>query len=232
MGLTIHYTVKFDGTAKQLQKKLERIRQSCLDLPFEEVGEKIETVNITRDIIETWDRLQEMLTHPNNSQDNIAKRDMIMEKLGVTSWRMVELGESRQEGNRYWKEVRPTTMVSLYLWPGEGCESSELNFQRIRGKFVCESFCKTQYSEQFVNCHLLVIQLLDMLKAEGFDVDVYDEGEYWETRDMKVLAKSINEFTALLSDVAGGLQAAAQQNGMILEATIEKCQNYMKVDEN
>jgi len=45
MGLTIHYTIEFKGTAKQLQKKLEKVRQACRDLPFEEVGEKVETVN-------------------------------------------------------------------------------------------------------------------------------------------------------------------------------------------
>ena len=117
MGLTIHYTVEFDGTAKQLQRKLEKIRQHCRDLPFEEVRE-VETVKITKDIIKIWNFLQEMIAHPNNSIDNMALRDLIMEKLGVTTWRMVELGEWKQEENRYWKVVKPTTMVSLSLWPG------------------------------------------------------------------------------------------------------------------
>ena len=92
-------------------------------------------------------------------------------------------------------------MISLYLWPGEGCESSELNFQKRKRKSVCSSFCKTQYAEQFVKCHLLVVQLLDMLKAEGFEVDVSDEGHYWQTRDLKVLAKNINDYTSLISSV-------------------------------
>jgi hypothetical protein len=231
MGLTIHYTVEFDGTKKQLQKKLEKIQQTCRDLPFEEVRE-VETVRITKDIIKIWNFLQEMITYPNNSIDNMAMRDLIMEKLGVSTWKMVELGEWKQECNARWKVTRPTTMVSLYLWPGEGCESLEFNFQRINGKFVCKSCCKTQYAEQFVKCHLLVIQLLDMLKAEGFDVDVYDEGGFWETRDIKVLAKNINESTALISAVLGGLKSAVADRGIVVEAPIEKSQNYMKVDED
>lgn len=231
MGLTIHYTIEFNGTAKQLQTKLERIRQVCMDLPFEEVGEKVETVRITRDTIKIWDWLQEKLSH-HKGIDNLAMRDLIMEKLGVTTWRMVELGEWKKEGNRHRRVVKPTTMVSLHLLPGEGCESAEFNFQRIRGKFRCKSLCKTQYAEEFVKCHLLVVQVLDMLKAEGFEVDVYDEGEYWQTRDMKVLAKNINESTAAISSVLGSLQSAAKEKGMVVEAPIEKCQNYMKVDES
>jgi hypothetical protein len=224
MGLTIHYTIKFDGTTKQLQRKLEKIRHACCDLPFEEVGE-VETLKITQKIIDLWNYYQ---TSENTTRED---RDTAMEKLGITPWQMVELGEWKEEGNSHWKVVKPTTMVSLFLWPGEGCESAELNFQRIRGKFRCKSFCKTQYAEEFVKCHLLVIQLLDMLKAEGFDVDCYDEGHYWDTRDIKVLAKNINESTALISAVLGGLKSAAEQQGIVIEAPIVNSKNYMKVDE-
>jgi len=234
MGLTIHYNIEFNGTAKQLQAKLEKIRQACLDLPFEEVGEKVKTAKITRDIVKVWDWLQEMLSYPNNSDKNIAMRDLIMEKLGVTPWEMVELGEWKQEegSRRHRKIIKPTTLVSLRLWPGKGCESADLNFQKRNGKFVCDSFCKTQYAENFVQCHLLVIQLLDLLKAENFImVDIYDEGEYWETKDIKILAKNINESTAMISSILGGLQSIAKEKGMTVEAPIEKCQNYIKVDE-
>lgn len=229
MGLTIHYTVEFKGTTKQLQKKLEKIRQACRDLPFEEVGE-VQTVRITRDMIKIWEWLQHRLSHPNNTQDDIEMRNLIMEQMGVTAWKMVELGEWQQEDNRYWKVVKPTTMVSLFIWPGEGCESAELNFQRIRGKFRCKSFCKTQYAEEFARCHLLVVKLLDILKAEGFTVDCYDEGGYYDTRDMKVLAKNINESTAMIAGILGGLKSAVEDRGMVVGSPIEKCKNIMRVD--
>ena len=162
MGLTLHYTIEFTGTAKQLHAKLEKIRQACSDLPFEKVGE-VKSVRITRDIVKVWDWLQAMLSYPNNSDKNIAMRDLIMEKLGVTPWEMVELGEWKQEegSRRHRKVIKPTTMVSLSLLPGKGCESADLNFQKRNGKFVCDSFCKTQYAEHFAQCHLLIIRLLD-----------------------------------------------------------------------
>jgi len=229
MGLTIHYTIEFNGTSKQLRKKLEKIRQACRDLPFEEVGEKVETVRITKALIDLWGYYQESCYE---GRTTVEQRDEHFAGLGIDPWQMVELGEWRQDGTTYWKEVKPTTMVSLPLWPGEGCESSDLYFQRIRGKLRCRSYCKTQYAEDFVRCHLLVVKLLDMLKAEGFDVVCHDEGGYYETRDLKVLAKNINEFTTTIAGLLGDLKSAAKENGMVVEAPIETCQNYMKVDED
>jgi len=232
MGLTINWNIEFNGTAKQLHAKLEKIRQKCMDLPFEDVDE-VETITITQKMIDTYDNLQKKYTYPNNTDENLAKRDKELEKLGISTWRMIEAGEVMHEEGGIRRETKPTTMVSLYLWPGKGCESSELNFCKRGEKFVCKSFCKTQYAEHFVQCHLLVIQLLDLLKAEDFIMEnVHDEGGFWETKDISVLAKNINESTAMISSILGGLQSAAKKAGMTVEAPITESQNYLKVDEN
>ena len=233
MGLTIHYTVEFQGTARQLQTKLEQIRIACLDLPFEEVGQ-IKCVKITRNHIKIFKWLQVMLSHPNNGRDNLKMRDLIMDMLGVQTWQMIELGIWRHEGNRSRQEHKPTTIISLPLWPGEGCESCDLNFYK-RGKvFVCSSFCKTQYATRFVDCHLLVIKLLDMLQETDFKLDVSDEGDYWETRDLEVLAKNINDYTVLLGDVFDSLKQSCNESGQDLsvESQIEHCKNLVVVHKN
>jgi len=225
MGLTINWEVEFNGTIKQLQEKLEKIRQKCMDLPFKVVGKEVQIVKITQKVIDTWNELQKKYFYPNNTDENLAKRDKEMEKLGVTTWQMVEAQ------NR--KGLKPIVMVSLSLLPGDGCESANLNFLKEGRKFVCYSGCKTQYAEYFMQCHLLIIRLLDMLKEEGFTiVFVNDDGDYWETRDVEILAKNINEETAMLGNVLGGLQQLAKETGMTIEAPIEKCKNYIKVDEN
>ena len=218
MGLTIHYTIEFEGTTKQLQGELEEVRRICLDLPFQNVGERVNSVNITEEIIQIYERLSKKVNYPNNSKENLAMRDSILKELGTSTSQMVELGEGK-----------PTTIVSLDLWPGEGCESMDLCFQRRDGKYVCESFCKTQYSEDFVQCHLLVIKLLDILKEKGFEVEVVDEGEYWETRDMKVLAKNLNESTSAILAIGGLIKSGAKLAGMTVESAVDGCQNYMKV---
>ena len=73
---------------------------------------------------------------------------------------------------------------------------------------------------------------MDILKEEDFEVNVSDEGDYWETRDLKALGKSINEYTSLISSVFGSLQSFAEQNDMTIEAPIETSKNYIKVDED
>ena len=105
----------------------------------------------------------------------------------------------------------------------------DLCFQRRDGKYVCESFCKTQYAEEFVQCHLLIIKLLDILKEKGFEVEVVDEGGYWETRDMKVLAKNLNESTSSILAIGDMIKSGAQKLGMTVESAIDDCQNFMKV---
>ena len=230
MGLTIHYTVEFQGTARQLQTKLEQIKSACLDLPFEEAGE-IKCVKITRNHIEIFKWLQAMLSHPNNGRDNLKMRDLIMDMLGVQTWQMMELGIWHHEGNRSRQEYKPTEIVSLALWPGEGCESCDLNFYK-RGKvFVCHGFCKTQYATRFVDCHLLVIKLLDMLQETGFKLDVRDEGNYWETRDLSVLGKDINDYTVLLGGVFDSLKqvCSKSEQNLSVESPIEHCKNLVVV---
>lgn len=230
MGLTINYTIEFQGTARQLQTKLEQIKSACLDLSFEEVGE-VKCVKITRNHIKIFEWLQVMLSYPNNERDNLKMRDLIMDMLGVQTWQMIELGIWHHEGNQSRQEHKPTTIVSLALWPGEGCESCDLNFYK-RGKvFVCHSFCKTQYATHFVDCHLIVIKLLDMVQAAGFKVDVSDEGSYWETRDLSVLGKNINDYTALISGVFDSLKQSCSESeqNLSVQSQIEHCKNLVVV---
>ena len=208
MGLTVHYTIKFDGTQKELVRKLNSIRSKCLDLPFQEVGE-VKAVKITQNIINEFNSWQRNTNYPNNSEENLKQRDMALEKLGVSTWIMVEAGIFRQDENSCWRELKPTSSVFLFIWPGKGSESCDLNFYKRGKKFVAKSFCKTQYALDFKHCHLLVIKLLDMLKnEEGFDVEVHDEGKYWETRDMKVLAKELGDYRILVEKIGGQLKAA------------------------
>ena len=226
MGLTIHYDISFTGTQKQLIEKLTKIRSACMDLPFQEVG-KIKSVKITKNHIKVFNWLQNITKYPNNSEENLKMRNLIMEMLGTNAWEMVQLGEWKKEDNRHWKEQRPTTLVSLPLWPGEGCENSDIYFEKRNKKWICSSFCKTQYATEFVKCHLLVITLFDMFKKEGFEVEISDEGNYWETRDLKVLAKNINDYTALISGIAESMK---NNFGGNVIAPIDICKNYMDVE--
>ena len=219
MGLTIHYTIRFDGSKQELVSKLQAVRQKCLDLPFENVS-TVDQKEITPQAIKTWD------TYQFNRDFTTEQRDAAIAEHGLDAWDIISASDYNAKPH-----LQPCSLVSLGLWPGKGCESSDLGFnKRPRQKYWrCSSFCKTQYADHFVRCHLLVVQLMDIIKGiDGFTVEVTDEGEYWETRSIETLAKNINESTAMIKGVLGALQAN-MGNGMTIEANIDKSENYINI---
>ena len=54
---------------------------------------------------------------------------------------------------------------------------------------------------------------------------------FWETRDYKILAENINDYTNLLNSISGQLKKAVKGIDMSFKAEIDKCQNFMKVKE-
>jgi len=81
--------------------------------------------------------------------------------------------------------------------------------------FQWEGFCKTHYAvnhglANFLRAHLLVCDMMDAAKNIGLEVDVQDEGEYYNDpkRDVDRLAKEIGGQAAMVSAFAGALKDA------------------------
>jgi len=222
MGLTIHYKMRFKGSKEELAKALERVRQKCLDLPFEEVGE-VETTEITQTMIDDWNETQQSGNFPNYTADDWKKIDAFREKWDVDTWTMIQ---ATKDGNDKAKEN-----VRFLVCPGEGSETCELSFFKTRRAqyFRCSGFCKTQYATHFVRCHLALVKMIDACKEEGIDVyDVDDEGNYYETRDLQKLAESLNKSTGVIKSVGSLLRDNFP--GYIIMSNIDECENYMKVN--
>jgi len=217
MGLTINYDITFSGNRKDLQQKLEKIRQKCLDLPFYEVGE-VETKKITQEAINVFHQLQAESFYPNNTTENLKRRDDILRaRFNLDVWDFLAVNN------------KPSIIVDLFLLAGTGCEGTSLIFVRRGNKYKCSGFTKTQYAEKFVGSHFLIIHLFDMIKEmEEFKVDVRDEGEYWETRDLRILAKNINDYTGMLKSISGVLKDQDIQ----AESNIDKSENYIKINKD
>jgi len=113
---------------------------------------------------------------------------------------------------------------------GEGCDWFDIQIGRIGNskKWRGGSFTKTQYAEDFVHSHLAVIKMLDLCKEAGILKSVSDEGNFWKTRDLKVLADEINNYTLLIKSFFGLLQKAVNEP-FRLESQIERSENYMDV---
>jgi hypothetical protein len=115
--------------------------------------------------------------------------------------------------------VDPLQVTMFRMWPGANCEEANIGFATFpttidnRGDTVktkltglrWHSFCKTTYADDFLKCHLMVIAMLDWLDDNGVKVTVSDEGDYWETRNLKALASGHGDDLSMLAAFAGAL---------------------------
>jgi hypothetical protein len=93
---------------------------------------------------------------------------------------------------------------------------------------VWSSFCKTQYANapelggwaNFQRAHLSVVAVLEHMQQIGFRVRVSDEGDFWEGRDLAVLARNIGEYDAMIAGMAGIFKDAAEAKGQGVESPI------------
>jgi len=126
MGLTIHYglTANTRSKAKAL-KMIQALRQRCLDLPFETVGDILDLSGPECD----WtkrdkdDPLRWFLIQSDTSVDYVWKRTWDAKK-GLSTMRAVKPGEN--DPSRYSMGVLPLHVIGFTAWPGEGCEQSNV----------------------------------------------------------------------------------------------------------
>ena len=221
MGLTINYDISFKGTAEELLEKIETIRQKCLDLPFEQVT-KIEHILYGEKEYKCYRDIENRLMYPNNTKDNMQKASNLYNSMGIDREVLINYDVYHKS-----KKFRPFSFVKWGVWAGKGCEGTDFNFFKKKTWWKCHSFTKTQYAEQFVKCHLLVIKVLDFFKEQGFVVKVDDEGHYWEKRDFDTLSKEINDYTTMIKSLFGDFSVAAKKEGMTVESPIIEAENYI-----
>lgn len=175
MGLTIHWDLEFKGTDEEALEKLRALGEVAEKLPLGEVAGPAEL-----------------------DFDNFTKAYKAgKEYEGWKRWASIQGGFC--DGKRIEKAF------CLHMWPGEGCEPMNVGLRRLDNSlnWNWHSFCKTQYAEEFVKCHLLVIRILDECKRLGILKGVSDEGNYWQTRDLSKLADNINESTKMIEGLLG-----------------------------
>lgn len=198
MGLTVHYDLKFRGTETEVQNKLKDLRICALQLPFAKVNGPA------------------LLDYGKWTSEKYHAEK------GYGDWRD---WASIQGMNYEKRKADGPKAFCLNLWPGPGCESMNIGLRQFDNLNLWgwHSFCKTQYAEEFVKCHLLVIRMLDECKKIGILKEVGDEGKYWETRDIKVLGGNINEYTEVLQ----GLSKKLSKTEFQIEAPITERANKM-----
>jgi hypothetical protein len=215
MGLTIHYQLAATGDEAHARKLVQQLRQAALDLPFAHIGEIVEFRG------DQCDWKQRANDDPHRWLLIQAHTDIA---LAVTP-------AERRRGVRREIEVLPQHVIAFETKPGKGCEPANFGLCKFPGEvshpqlgklrtklkgWSWDSFCKTHYASDprygglpnFLRCHLGVVALLDQAQSLGVLRKVSDEGELWETRSLERLTKEIDEQSAMLAGLLGGLKDA------------------------
>ncbi|MCI0640165.1 MAG: hypothetical protein L0Y72_24460 [Gemmataceae bacterium] len=226
MGLTIHYQLKTSLTkAADIHKLVAELRQFAQDLPFQEVEELVE------------------FRGKEASFDDSSPND-------PHRWLKVQAGRYVDEGE-FSYQVEPTHIIAFSAYPGEGCEQANFGFCTYPDSIAMpstrrrlptnltgwswRSFCKTQYAscpdfggvENFLRCHVTVIKLLDFAAKSGLiQVEVQDEGDYWQKRDLAELAREVCQWNENIAAMSGVFKDAAEAMGVKLESAIAGFANF------
>jgi hypothetical protein len=210
MGLTIHYRLRSTTRSPTRARELvRRLRSRALDLPFERVD----------DIIELQDTECDFQEH----DDKYPYRWLLIQTRQLVP-------DPRDEGCRH--SVNPLHVVAFSTWPGNGCEEANFGLCRypatievgrwarrtIRtnlGPWCWGSFCKTQYASNpdcggvpnFFRCHLSVVAMLDHAQSLGILDEAYDEGDYWQKRDVPALAREVGEWNDCIAQQVAELRS-------------------------
>jgi len=251
MGLTVHYRFEFKGRKTELVNKLRWLKECFDDLPVKLVGDVVE---IKRASLEKGygkyggERFARnalgfmmMLGHFERSGPEKAMNDIIEH---IKGWANVgalfsrekrRLHSLRRRVEKAWQRRQDRVVGSgnglwLMVDPGAGCEHFAVALGRLGNGKVWRGlrFTKTQYAEHFVDAHLTVITMLDLCKEAGILKSVNDEGHYWETRNIDVLAKNINASTEMIRMMSAAFDKIARTKGWQTSSAIDRSANYVR----
>lgn len=214
MGLTIHFDFEFKGSQEQAGQKLETLREKVLDLPVKFVSEVL-PLDYSKDI-----------------KDEQHEREIAGECARLYSWAKIQYrqdGKFQEDGSfvkdEHEKEYRGYVLM---IQTGEGCEPTNIALVSYDNRnFIGHAFTKTQYADEFVKCHLLVVKILDICKELGILKEVSDEGEYYETRSIEKLAENINISTKFIQQTLKKIET--DYGYKTVEAPIKECKNYVVI---
>lgn len=234
MGLTIHYDLKFKGSDAAALKRIQALHQAAQDLPFKSVGQIVELSGdaCNHEKRERSDPLTWLMTQ--------AVKSVVIES------------RTGKPGYTSYADVKPTRLIAFDTDPGEGCESANFGLCqypktvetsagpvaiRLSG-WRWHSFCKTQYAgnpdcggtANFLKCHLAVIALLDKAKTLKILERVSDEGEFWNTRDIKCLIGEEDSMNKMIAAFGGVLKDALGDEVGELQTAISKYPNVEKLE--
>ena len=130
--------------------------------------------------------------------------------------------------------VEPECFHRFSINPGEGSEWAAIGLSRMPStvehngqtrptglaRWHWQSFCKTQYAsnpkfggiDNFLRCHLGLVELLDYASELGVLRRANDDSEYWDHRDEAVLREKLTQMNRLVASFTGAFKDAMGEN--------------------
>jgi hypothetical protein len=236
MGLTIHYSLKAQGSDAQARELVEVLYQTAQDLPFKRLGQVVDLAG-------------EQCDADKRSKDDPLGWLLIQ---ATGSVEVKPAGRRQDQGYTTWYNVVPSRLIAFDTWPGEGCEAA--NFGICQYPSVIQtgygplrtglsgwrwsSFCKSQYASNpqcggvpnFLRCHLTVIAMLDRAKALGSLDHVSDEGGFWEQRNLPALVQEIGSWNEMIAGFGGLLKDLVGDGPMGIQSEITEYPDFEQLE--
>ena len=217
MGLTIYYDVRAPASDAEstIVERIGVLRARAMRLPLIGVSSLVQFTEL--DLTGPWPmqglafpRLEDAV----NVAARFGREDIYRRQTGITD-------------DDRWRVDVPATFpvfaVGFAVVPGPGSEPAAFGLATMRPPgatgWSWHSFCKTQYAsnhgeENFLRCHQSVVAVLDAARELGFEVEVHDEGGFWESRDTGELLKRVGEMNRLVARIAGAFVDQARDAGI------------------
>jgi hypothetical protein len=223
MGLTIHWTLRLNGSEDEARSIVEQLRQRALNIPVAEVGKIVDLSGNDCDY----------------ELNTVACQDDGLRWLLIQSSEYLDYGRHRSEFGGYASysaRIAPRRIIAFTVEIGDGCEPAHFGLclypKTINTRIGAistnldgwrwNSFCKTQYASNpncggvsnFLACHLSVIAVLDCAKKLCILDRVSDEGGFWKERNVKALAQQVGEWNKTVAGLYGRLKDAFEGDGI------------------
>jgi hypothetical protein len=206
MGLTIHFDLGLSATTPrdEVVDRLDKLRSAATFLSFAHVGPLVSTSagetlggGDDPDVqLERWFRLGAWLQNELGGGSFDGAGESLPDAIGFA----VAVGADSE----------PATFGLAWLPPRDE-HFNTLYHEPPVWRWHCA--CKTQFAsnhgdEHFLHCHTTLIALLDKAVELGFQVEVSDEGDYWETRDVSDLLAQVHLMSRIIARMAGAMHDA------------------------
>lgn len=100
----------------------------------------------------------------------------------------------RVRNDEEWDYVGSTKGIQVQ--PHENSEP--LNFEFDEDLYI-QDYCKTQFSN--IETHIKIVELFTLIEQYFKNIEVFDEGEYWETKNETLLDENWRNFYVSMQEV-------------------------------